>query len=82
MAQAMTFTSAMRVVSWEEDWVLGQFARSDASSMWLFGRAKGPTADRFHIRGSKGVPSRPPQNGASCSEFGLGKGGHYSQTML
>jgi hypothetical protein len=40
VVKALTFASATCGVNWEEDWVVGQFARSDASSMWLFARAK------------------------------------------
>ena len=58
MAHALTFTSATGVI-WEEDWVLGQFARSDASSMWLFARAKGATADGLRVRDdTAGTPAR------------------------
>jgi hypothetical protein len=49
VAQTLTFTSATFIVNWEEDWVMGKFARSDASSMWLFARAKGAAAGSFRI---------------------------------
>ena len=49
MAHALSFTRAMCVVNWEEDWVVGQFARSDTSSMWLFARAKGAMEGSFRV---------------------------------
>jgi len=34
VAHVLTFASTTCVVNWEEDWVVGQFVRSEASSMW------------------------------------------------
>ena len=72
MAQALTFISATGVI-WEEDWVVGQVARSDGSCMWLFARAKKATAGSYRVGHPGVIPScsesqrrvGPPP----CSEF-------------
>jgi hypothetical protein len=45
----MAFTSATGVVNWKEDWVVGQFVGSDASSMWLFPIDKGGYGGSFRL---------------------------------
>ena len=74
MAHALTFTSATCVVNWEDDWVVGQFAESDDTSMWLFARAKGATAGGFGVADSVPTESRQgvitPQDD---SESGIGR---------
>lgn len=52
MARALALAGATCVGNWEENWIVGQFVRSEASSMWLWARAKRAAAGGFRVEDS------------------------------